>query len=209
MSRATRSGPGCTRGTGTRSRPGRLRFPTAYATAQTLGWSGRQHRVLGDIHLPHGDTDGAAAYAASRDEAEQHGAAGERANQPGPARSRTRLHQPAVADDEIHLAEQLLTGLDLRATGFTTQIAALVRDAGITAAKPTSNSPSSSTTPCKAAERDEVRTVIQRLRQLAPTGGYACFVEITTSWPASPYPIRPLRPGSTDRTRSALAGTSS
>ncbi|MGW6463955.1 hypothetical protein [Streptomyces rubiginosohelvolus] len=37
---------------------------------------------------------------------------------------------PDVAQDDIDLAEQLLTGLDLRATALTVKIAALVRDAG-------------------------------------------------------------------------------
>ncbi|MFD9596439.1 hypothetical protein ACFWA9_27360 [Kitasatospora sp. NPDC059973] len=37
---------------------------------------------------------------------------------------------PALADDHLDLAEQLLTGLDLRATTLTTCIAALIRDAG-------------------------------------------------------------------------------
>ncbi|MET8703806.1 hypothetical protein ABZW10_33885 [Kitasatospora sp. NPDC004723] len=34
------------------------------------------------------------------------------------------------ADDNLHLADQLLTGLDPRATTLTTRIAALIRDAG-------------------------------------------------------------------------------
>ncbi|MGW1781174.1 hypothetical protein ACWCQQ_18815 [Streptomyces sp. NPDC002143] len=37
---------------------------------------------------------------------------------------------PDLADDEIDLAEQLLAGLDLRATALTTRIAALAHDAG-------------------------------------------------------------------------------
>lgn len=36
----------------------------------------------------------------------------------------------ALADDEIDLAHQLLTGLDLRATGFTLELAELARDTG-------------------------------------------------------------------------------
>ncbi|WP_432198229.1 tetratricopeptide repeat protein [Streptomyces sp. bgisy027] len=56
-------------------------FPTALATAHTLGWEGRHHRVEGDIWWPHGAMDrAAAAYAAARDEAEHHGVTGERGN---------------------------------------------------------------------------------------------------------------------------------
>ncbi|MFF4424721.1 hypothetical protein ACFY04_28765 [Streptomyces sp. NPDC001549] len=55
-------------------------FPTAYETARTLGWAGRQHRVEGDILWPHGDMNrAAAAYIAACDHAEHHGVAGERA----------------------------------------------------------------------------------------------------------------------------------
>ncbi|MEU4360210.1 hypothetical protein [Streptomyces virginiae] len=55
-------------------------FPTALATIPTLGWQGRHHRVLGDIHWSHADTAQAVtAFEAGRAEAEQHGAAGERA----------------------------------------------------------------------------------------------------------------------------------
>ncbi|MFF3733398.1 hypothetical protein ACFYXM_24545 [Streptomyces sp. NPDC002476] len=39
-------------------------FPTALAAVPTLGWKGRHHRVLGDIHWSHADT--AAAVAASK-----------------------------------------------------------------------------------------------------------------------------------------------
>ncbi|MDX3523743.1 tetratricopeptide repeat protein [Streptomyces scabiei] len=106
-------------------------FPTALATARTLGWEGRHHRVEGDIWWPHGDIDRAAtAYAAARDEAEHHGVAGERATSQAQRAFALAFTDPAAADDELVLAEQLLTGLDLRATTLTTQIAALVRDAG-------------------------------------------------------------------------------
>ncbi|MER5974213.1 hypothetical protein ABT112_31665 [Streptomyces sp. NPDC002055] len=55
-------------------------FPTALAAVPTLGWKGRHHHVLGDIHWSHADTAAAvAAFEAGRAEAEQHGAAGERA----------------------------------------------------------------------------------------------------------------------------------
>lgn len=55
-------------------------FPTALAAIPTLGWEGRHHRVLGHLHLPHGDIDRAATtFTDARTEAEQHDAPGERA----------------------------------------------------------------------------------------------------------------------------------
>ncbi|MEU8764701.1 hypothetical protein [Streptomyces sp. NPDC048659] len=106
-------------------------FPTAHAVVPTLGWAGRHHRVDGDIWWPHGDMHRAAtAYQAARDEAEQHGVAGERATSQAQRAFVLAFSDPAAADDEIDLAEQLLTGLDLRATTLTVKIAALARDAG-------------------------------------------------------------------------------
>lgn len=108
-------------------------FPTALATTRTLGWEGRHHRVEGDIWWPHGDMDrAAAAYAAARDEAEHHGVTGERGNSQAHRAFALAFTDPAVADDELALAEQLLTGVDLRATTLITHIAALARDAGRT-----------------------------------------------------------------------------
>ncbi|MFJ4972788.1 ATP/GTP-binding protein [Streptomyces sp. NPDC088755] len=106
-------------------------FPTAHAVVPTLGWAGRHHRVDGDIWWPHGDMQrAAAAYEAARNEAAQHGVAGERATSQAQRAFALAFTDPDVAHDEIDLAEQLLTGLDLRATALTVKIAALVRDAG-------------------------------------------------------------------------------
>ncbi|WP_260868081.1 ATP/GTP-binding protein [Streptomyces sp. SAJ15] len=106
-------------------------FPTAHEAARTLGWAGRHHRVDGDIWWPHGDMHRAAtAYEAARTEAEQHGIAGERATSQAQRALALAFADPDLADDELDLTEQLLTGLDLRATTLTTKIAALVRDAG-------------------------------------------------------------------------------
>ncbi|MEW1699289.1 MULTISPECIES: ATP/GTP-binding protein [unclassified Streptomyces] len=106
-------------------------FPTAHVIVPTLGWPGRHHRVDGDIWWPHGDMlRAAAAYKAARTEAEHHGVAGERATSQAQRAFTIAFTDPRRADDEIALAEQLLTGLDLRATTLTVQIAALVRDAG-------------------------------------------------------------------------------
>ncbi|WP_330319166.1 hypothetical protein [Streptomyces platensis] len=109
-------------------------FPTALDAARTLGWAGRHHRIEGDVWWPHGDMDrAAAAYEAARAEAEEHGVAGERATSQAQRAFVLAFTDPARADDELDLAEQLLSELDLRATTLTTQIAALARDAGTTA----------------------------------------------------------------------------
>ncbi|MFF9569860.1 ATP/GTP-binding protein [Streptomyces sp. NPDC014685] len=108
-------------------------FPTALATAQTLGWPGRHHRVMGDVWWAQGDMNQAAtAYEAARHDAEQHGVAGERATSQAQLAFVLAFTDPRRADTELESAQQLLDGLDLRATTLTTQIAALVRDAGTT-----------------------------------------------------------------------------
>ncbi|MET9550789.1 hypothetical protein ABZY36_36650 [Streptomyces sp. NPDC006627] len=102
-----------------------------FPTAQTLGWEGRQHRVEGDISWPHGDMARmAAAYATARDQAEQHGIAGKRTTSQTQRAFALAFTDPETADDELHLAGQLLTELDLRATTLTPKIAAVIRDAG-------------------------------------------------------------------------------
>ncbi|PJN36662.1 ATP/GTP-binding protein [Streptomyces sp. CB02959] len=106
-------------------------FPTAHDAACTLGWKGRHHRVMGDLWWPHGAIDQAlASYTAARAEAEEHGVAGERATSQAHLALVAAFADPTRADEEIALAQQLLDGLDLRATTLTTQIATLIRDAG-------------------------------------------------------------------------------
>lgn len=106
-------------------------FATALETARTLGWAGRHYRVLGDVWWTQADMARAAtAHAAARDEAEQHGVAGERAIAQAQRALILAFTDPDQADDELTLAQQLLAGVDLRATTLTTQIAVLVRDAG-------------------------------------------------------------------------------
>ncbi|WP_327071869.1 ATP/GTP-binding protein [Kitasatospora sp. NBC_01302] len=108
-------------------------FPTALATAQSLGWEGRHQRVLGDLWWPQAEMDqAAAAYEAARAEAEQHAAAGERATCQAQLALVCAFADPHRAGDEIALAEQFLADLDLRATTLTVRIAALIRDAGTT-----------------------------------------------------------------------------
>ncbi|MFI9297577.1 ATP/GTP-binding protein [Streptomyces gardneri] len=108
-------------------------FPTALTTAQTLGWPGRGNRVLGDIHFAHGDmTEAATAYTAARSEAEEHGNVGEQAIAQAHLALTLAFTDPARAESEIAYAEQLLAGLDQRATSLTAQVAELVRIAGRT-----------------------------------------------------------------------------
>lgn len=172
-------------------------FPTAYDTSRTLGWTGRQHRVEGDVFWPHGDMDrAAAAYATARDQAEQHGIAGERATSQAQRAFVLAFTDPDAADDELHLADQLLRGLDLRATTFTTRIAALVRDAGaISSLEPVrllrTEISDAGLTAAEAAlelavcfhhavqdDHHKIRAAISRLRDLTRGGDYAYYVDI-------------------------------
>lgn len=117
-------------------------------------------------------------------------------HQSGPAGLRPRLHRPRLAQDGIDLAEQLLTGLDLRATTLTVRVATLVqgagtdgaddqvevlrtetRTAGITAAQ--------AALELAAAFHHAIRgddpahaTVLARLRDLARGGDYAYYTDI-------------------------------
>ncbi|GAA1924217.1 ATP/GTP-binding protein [Streptantibioticus ferralitis] len=106
-------------------------FPTALAAVPTLGWKGRHHKVLGDIHWPHGDIDQAiTAFEAARAEAEQHDAPGERAIAQVRLALVVAFADPVRADDELAFAYQLLDHLDQRATTLLAHTAALIKDAG-------------------------------------------------------------------------------
>ncbi|MFI6658191.1 ATP/GTP-binding protein [Streptomyces sp. NPDC050523] len=106
-------------------------FPTTLAAAQTLGWEGRHQRVLGDLYWIQAEPQRAAeAYLAGRLEAEQHAKAGEAAHNQALRALALAFVDPLQADDELDLAEQLLAGLDLRATTINAAIASLIRDAG-------------------------------------------------------------------------------
>ncbi|RYJ20639.1 putative ATP/GTP-binding protein [Streptomyces sp. L-9-10] len=90
-------------------------FPTALPPSPTLGWKGRHHRVLGDIHWSQADTTAAiAAFEAGRAEAEQHGAAGERAMTQVRLNLAVSFADPVRAADELALAGPLPNGLDQR-----------------------------------------------------------------------------------------------
>ncbi|MEV6048781.1 ATP/GTP-binding protein [Streptomyces xanthochromogenes] len=106
-------------------------FPTALAAVPALGWEGRHHRVLGDIHWSHADTGQAvAAFEAGRIEAEQRGAVGERAMLQVRTALALSFADPQRADDELALAHQLLDGVDQRANRLLAHITALIKDAG-------------------------------------------------------------------------------
>jgi hypothetical protein len=176
-------------------------FPTALAVSRTLGWAGRGHRVEGDVWWPQGDMDrAAAAYAAARGEAEQHGVAGERATSQAQRAWALAFTDPEVADDEIALAEQLLTGLDLRATRLTVRMAGLVRDAGTDPADGIEDrawqlrteitnaglaATQSPTLELALAfhhavrdDQEQVAAVISRLRQLTTGGDYTYYADL-------------------------------
>ncbi|MGA5508992.1 ATP/GTP-binding protein [Streptomyces umbrinus] len=184
-------------------------FPTALHVARTLGWAGRQHRVEGDVWWVQGDMQrAAAAYEAARAEAEQHGVAGERATSQAQRAWSLAFTDPDVADDELDLAEQLLTGLDLRTTTLTTQIAALVRDAG------TSGRDVDDRARVLRAEADvagitaaqamlelalgfhhavldgleHVAAILARLRELSRGGDYAYYTDIVSFMAGLPLP---------------------
>lgn len=152
-------------------------------------------------------TRAAAAYEAARTEAEQHGIAGERTTAQAQRAFALAFTDPGRADDELDLAQQLLTGLDLRATTLTTRIAALVRDAGtnldvedrarllrtdIDTAGLTSADTALDLALCfHHAVRDNppaLATTIARLRERTHTGDYAYYADITHYMAALPLP---------------------
>ena len=182
-------------------------FPTALATARTLGWPGRGHRVLGDIHFAHGDMNqAAAAFTAARTDAEDHANLGEQAIAQANLALTTAFTDPIRADDEIALAEQLLTGLDQRATSLTAQIAAIARDAGTptsleeTRALRTQIHDAGITTAQAALELalafhhavrgddTSLTATIDRLSDLTRSGDYAYYVDITHFMAGLPLP---------------------
>lgn len=88
-------------------------------------------RVLGDLYCIQGEPQRAAeAYLAGRLEAEQHTKAGEAAHNQALRALALAFVDPRQADDELELGEQLLAGVDLRATTINPAIASLIRDAG-------------------------------------------------------------------------------
>ncbi|MFI5642890.1 hypothetical protein ACIA8H_36610 [Streptomyces goshikiensis] len=148
----------------------------------------------------------AAAYATARDQAEHHGVAGERATSQAQRALVLAFTDPDRADDELHLAEQYLTGLDLRATGLSLRIAALVRDAGALPGLDTTRAlraeiRDTGITAAEAVlelalafhhaiadEPDKTRAVIDRLNELTRGGDYAYYVDIAHFMAGLPLP---------------------
>ncbi|GGN44968.1 hypothetical protein GCM10012285_28160 [Streptomyces kronopolitis] len=167
--------------------------------------------MLGDIWWPHGDTArAAAAYEAARTEAEQHGVVGEQATSQAQRAFTLAFTDPGQADDEIELAQQLLTGLDLRATTLTTHIAALIRDAGtstdiadrahllrtqIHLAGLTSQEAPLQLALCfhhaVLDATDELTAAINQLREITTSGDYAYYVDIAHFMAGRPLPAEP------------------
>ncbi|MGW0537987.1 ATP/GTP-binding protein [Streptomyces sp. NPDC003032] len=182
-------------------------FPTALATAPTLGWKGRHHRVLGDIHWSHADiTQAIAAFEAGRAEAEQHGAPGERAMTQVRLALAVSFADPHRADDELALAHQYLDGLDQRANTLLAQVVTLIKDAGAddvtdraqhlrtdidTAGLPYLHRFMELALAFHHATRSEDRELdatIERLRALTAAGDFAYFTDIAHFMAARPLP---------------------
>ncbi|MEV6961335.1 ATP/GTP-binding protein [Streptomyces sp. NPDC051207] len=173
-------------------------FPAAVDAAGRLGWEGRHQRVLGDVWWVQGDMNrAAAAYRAARSEAEQNDVVGETAMSQAHLAFAVAFTDPVQADDELDLADRLLSRLRLRSAEMTARIAALVRDAGYAADVPDRAAVllaeiSVSGISYAAAKlqlalcfhhavfdaRDELAAGISRLRELTDSGDYAYYVEI-------------------------------
>lgn len=173
-------------------------FPAAVEAAGRLGWEGRHHRVLGDVWWVQGDIERAiAAYLAARSEAEEHGAAGETAMSQAHLAFAVSFTDLLRADDELDLADRLLSCLSLRSSEMTARIATLVRDAGLAPDVPDRaavllaeidvSGISYAAAKLQLAlcfhyavldAQDDLVTAITRLRELTQSGDYAYYVEI-------------------------------
>ncbi|MBM7169353.1 hypothetical protein JQK87_13200, partial [Streptomyces sp. G44] len=200
-------------------------FPTALAAVPTLGWKGRHHRVLGDIHWSHADTAQAiAAFEAGRAEAEQHGAAGERAMTQVRLALAVSFADPVRADDELALAHQYLDGLDQRANTLLAQVVTLIKDAGaddvtdrvqhLRADIDTAGLPylhrfvelALAFHHATRSEDQDVAATIERLRALTAAGDLPTSPTSPTSWPPCPCHSPPPPAGSPAKTTSAPHG---
>ncbi|MFE4540262.1 ATP/GTP-binding protein [Streptomyces scopuliridis] len=182
-------------------------FPTALAAVPTLGWKGRHHRVLGDIHWSQADTAAAvAAFEAGRAEAEQHGAAGERAMTQVRLALAVSFADPVRADDELALADQFLDGLDQRSNSLLAQVVALIKDAGTGGVTDRAQSLHADIETAGLpflhrfvelalafhhavhGEDQALAATIGRLRELTATGDFAYFSDIAHFMAALPLP---------------------
>ncbi|MER7826976.1 hypothetical protein ABTX85_30955 [Streptomyces sp. NPDC096097] len=182
-------------------------FPTALAAVPTLGWTGRHHRVLGDIHWSHANTDQAVtAFEAGRTEAEEHGAAGERAMIQVRLALALSFADPDRAGAELSLAYQLLESLDQRSNALLAQVVALIKDAGtdgiIDRARSLNTDITGAGLPflhrfvelavafhhAVRAEDQELTAAISRLRGLTATGDFSYFTDIAHFMGGLPLP---------------------
>ncbi|MFD5913553.1 ATP/GTP-binding protein [Streptomyces massasporeus] len=188
-------------------------FPAAVEAAGRLGWEGRHHRVLGDVWWVQGDMERAtAAYMAARSEAEEHGAAGETAMVQAHLAFAVSFADPLRADDELDLADRLMSRLSLRSSEMTARIAALVRDAGFDADVPDRaavllaeigvSGISYAAAKLQLAlcfhhavldAQDVLVDAITRLRELTQSGDYAYYVEIAHFMAGLPFPEHTAR----------------
>ncbi|UJV41683.1 hypothetical protein [Streptomyces sp. AMCC400023] len=188
-------------------------FPAAVEAAGRLGWEGRHHRVLGDVWWVQGDMERAtAAYLAARSEAEEHGAVGETAMVQAHLAFAVSFADPLRADDELDLADRLLSRLSLRSSEMTARIAALVRDAGFDADLPDRaavllaeigvSGISYAAAKLQLARcfhhavldaQDDLVDAITRLRELTQSGDYAYYVEIAHFMAGLPFPEHTAR----------------
>ncbi|WP_217214352.1 ATP/GTP-binding protein [Streptomyces sp. AC550_RSS872] len=183
-------------------------FPTALEVAETLGWEGRRHRVFAEVWWVQGDmVQAAAAYQLGRIEAEQHSVAGEAATAQAMRALALAFTNPDQADNELQLAEQLLAGVNIRASRINAQIAALVRDAGqsgdwvdraallrseISIAGLASVETTLDLAVCfhhaVRGSHDELEVGIARLRRLTQSGNYAYYTDIAHFMADFPLP---------------------
>ncbi|MFF3911625.1 ATP/GTP-binding protein [Streptomyces sp. NPDC001848] len=188
-------------------------FPAAVEAAGRLGWAGRHHRVLGDVWWVQGDMErAAAAYLAARSEAEENGVVGETAVAQAHLAFAVSFVDPLRADDELDLADRLLSPLSLRSNEMTAHIATLVRDAGFAVDLPDRaavqlaeigvSGISYAAAKLQLAlcfhhavldAQDNLAADIDRLRGLTQNGYYAYYVEIAHFMGNLPLPLNTVR----------------
>ncbi|MEO3974231.1 ATP/GTP-binding protein [Streptomyces sp. CAU 1734] len=113
------------------------RFPQVRTAAENLGPEGRRDRVLGDLWWSQGSPASAcSSYAASRDEALTAGQPGEAALSQACLAFAAAFQDRPRAAEQIARAEEMLAGVSIRWAEVQTQIAGLVRDAGVAADLP-------------------------------------------------------------------------
>ncbi|MEV6652747.1 hypothetical protein [Streptomyces sp. NPDC051219] len=168
----------------------------------------------------------AAAYLAARSEAEEHGVVGETDMVQAHLAFAVAFTDPLRADDELDLADRLLSRLSLRSTEMTARIATLVRDAGFAADLPDRaavllaeidvSGISYAAAKLQLAlcfhhaaldAQDDLATTITRLRELTQSGATPTTSKSRTSWPAFRFPSTPREhSGSTESGRPANDG---